>query len=173
MLSNKLSRTSSLIYQLRDHLPIHVLKKIYYAHVYPHLNYCNCIWSNTYQTHLLPLTLIHKRIIRNIAKANFLDHTEPLYSGLKILNIDRIRKLNLSLLMFKQIKYNEFQFPILTQEHNYNTRNRDLLLIPQHRTTLLSNSFTIQAIKVWNKLPQSLKLIDNIRSFKKKVVNFI
>ena len=66
--------------------------------------------------------------------------------------------------MFKKIKYNEFEFPILTQEHLYNTRNRNLLPVPQHRTTLLSNSFTIQAIKIWNQLPQNLKLCDNIRS---------
>ena len=44
MLTNKLSRSSSLIYQLRDYLPINILKNIYYAHIYPHLNYCNPIW---------------------------------------------------------------------------------------------------------------------------------
>ena len=108
MLCNKLARSSSLIYQLRDFLPTYILKKLYYAHVYPHLNYCNVIWSNTYQTHLEPLTLIHKRIIRNIAKADFLQHTEPLYKSLKILKIDEIRKLNLALLMFKQTNFNEY-----------------------------------------------------------------
>ena len=99
MLCNKLSRSSSLLYQLRDFLPTHTLKSIYYAHIYPHLNYFNCIWSNTYRTHLTPLVLTHKKIIRNISKAEFLEHTNPLYQNLKILNIENIRLLNLGLIM--------------------------------------------------------------------------
>ena len=75
--------------------------------------------------------------------------------------------------MFKQTTLNEFAFPIHTQEHNHNTRHRDLLLVPQHRTTLVANSFIVQAIRVWNNLPQHLKLSNNIKIFKKKLVEYL
>ena len=169
MLTNKLSRSSSLLYQLRDYLPINILKKLYYAHVYPYINYCNCIWSNTYQTHLLPLILIHKRIIRNIAKSDFLEHTEPLYKNLNILNVRNIRIMNLAIMMFKQVKNNEYALPILTQAHNYNTRYRENLLIPPHTTTLIALSFKVEGIKIWNNLPNDIKASSNINSFKKKL----
>ena len=166
-------RNTTLIYQLRDFLPTHILKKIYFAHVLPHINYCNCIWSNTFPTHLTPLTLIHKKIIRNLAKADFLEHTQPLYQNLKILNVDNIRKLNLSLLMFKQVKYNEYNIPTVTPDHRYNTRNRELLSIPSHRTTLLSNSFRVQAIRLWNQIPLNIKNSQTISTFKKKMNNYL
>ena len=173
MLCNKLSRSSSLIYQLRNYLPIHILKKLYYAHVYPHINYCNSIWSNTFPTHLQPLVLIHKRIIRNIAKSDFLEHTQPLYHSLKILNIDNIRKLNLSILLYKQTRTNEFAFSIFTQNHAHNTRNRDLLVVPPHRTTLHANSFHIQAVRLWNHLPQDIKNSQSLHILKKKMNKFL
>ena len=173
MLCNRLSRSSSLIYQLRDVLPIYVLKKLYYAHVYPHIHYCNCIWANTYQRHLTPLVLIHKRIIRNIAKAEFLAHTEPLYKNLRILNIDNIRKMNLALMMFKQINTNEFDLTLATPDHQYLTRNRDLLIVPQHRTTLQANSFSIQGIRTWNDIPNGIKESRTLNSFKIKIKKFL
>ena len=139
----------------------------------PHLNYCNVVWSNTYLTHLTPLILIHKRIIRNIAKTDFLHHTEPLYKSLKILNIENIRKLNLALLMFKRTKLNEYEFPIIVPEHDYNTRHRDLLNIPPHRTTLLSNSFVVQSVRLWNKIPHNIKNSPSYDSFKKHVSKFL
>ena len=173
MLCNKLSRTSSLLYQLRDFLPIYILKKIYLAHVLPLINYCNCIWANTFPTHILPLVLIHKRIIRNVSKADFLEHTQPLYKNLKILNIENIRKMNLSTLMFKQLQNNENNIPIHTPLHQYNTRRRELLQIPSHRTTLISNSFYIQATRLWNQLPRHIKFSNSIQTFKKKLKTYL
>ena len=173
MLSNNLSRSSSLIYQLRDYLPIYILKNIYYAHIYPHLNYCNPIWSNTYKIHLSPLITIHKRIIRNIAKAEFLEHTGPLYKNLKILNIDNICKQNLSLLMYKQLKNNEFNLPIHPLNHTHFTRNRGTLIAPQHRTTLYSNSFIVQAVNVWNSISSAIRDAPTINTFKKRIGKYL
>ena len=166
MLCIRLSRSSSLIYQLRDYLPIHVLKKIYYAHVLPHINYCNFIWSHTFQTHLSPHILIHKRTIRNISKADYCAHTEPLYQNLRILNIENIRKLNLALLMLKNRQTNEYNIPMLTPHHHYHTRHREQLLIPLHRTTLHSNSFCIQAVRFWNQIPLEIKDSRTFNTFK-------
>ena len=173
MLCSKLSRSSSLLYQLRDIVPTDVLKSLYYAHVYPHINYCNCIWSNTYQTHLLPLILIHKRIIRNIAKSDFLQHTEPLYKNLRILNVHNIKTLNLSILMYKQLKSNEYDLPILTLDHAYGTRHRENLLIPPHTTTLIANSFKVESVRVWNRLPNNIKVSPSMNSFKNKMKCFL
>ena len=173
MLCNKLARSSALLFQLSDFLPIYILKRLYYAHILPHLNYCNAIWCNTYQTHRTPLILIHKRIIRNIAKAEFLAHTEPLYKNLNILNIDNIRKMNLALLIYKQTKFNEYDFNLETPDHTYNTRQRNDLVIPQHRTTLISNSFLIQSIRLWNQIPQHFKTSLTIPSFKTKMLTFL
>lgn len=57
----KLSRIVALLYKIKDHMPRHVLKIIYNAHVLPILSYCIPIWCNTYPTHLLPLFRLQKK----------------------------------------------------------------------------------------------------------------
>ena len=51
----KLSRLVSMLYRIKEFMPIDVLKTVYNGHVLPHLYYCTPIWCNTYPTHLLPL----------------------------------------------------------------------------------------------------------------------
>ncbi len=47
----KLSRIVSLLYNIKDLMPINVLKTVYNAHALPILRYCMPIWCNTYPTH--------------------------------------------------------------------------------------------------------------------------
>ena len=61
----KLSRTIPLLLKAKHFAPIEVLKCLYYAHIYPHLNYCNPIWSNTYSCHLYHLNVLHKKSHQN------------------------------------------------------------------------------------------------------------
>ena len=58
-LTLKISRHIALLYQIKDLMPSYVLKCIYYAHIYPLLNYCNPIWCITY---LIPLQLQLKKM---------------------------------------------------------------------------------------------------------------
>ena len=46
--------------KIKNYVPNSTLKSIYYALVYPYLNYCNLVWEGTFPTHLHPL-LIHKK----------------------------------------------------------------------------------------------------------------
>ena len=170
-LTNRLARSSSLLYQLRDFVPKSILIKLYYAHIYSHLNYCNVIWANTYKNHISPLVSIHKRIIRNICKTDFLAHTEPLYKELKILRIEDISELNLGIMMYNN--RNRDLIPQLTGEHRYPTIQRNVLRVQRHRLTLYSKSFMKRGITVWNKLPAQIRNSRTLFSFKKNVKKFI
>ena len=57
----KLSRQCGILYKVRDRLSLQVLRLVYYSLIYPHLLYCNIIWSSTYQSHLQPLTILQKK----------------------------------------------------------------------------------------------------------------
>ena len=153
-LTSRLSRNSSIIYCLRDLVPKKILKTLYYSHIYPHLNYCNVIWANTYKSHIDPLIKIQKRIIRNISKADFLAHTQPLFKEHSILPVNDIIELNLGILMYKNISTNVI--PMARVEHRHFTRQRDELRPRRHKLTLYSKSFMKRGFTVWNKL--SLKL---------------
>ena len=123
-LTSRLASLSSLFYRLKDSVPEFVLKCIYHAHVSTILSYCNIIWSNTFESHLLSLIRIQKRIIRNIVRADFLAHTRPIFNHLKIFDIDGLRNLNLAIYFFHN--HHLLAQPLLAN-HNFPTRSRTFL----------------------------------------------
>ena len=160
-----LTRTSSLIFQLKDIMPDFVLKSIYYAHVHSVLSYCNLIWSSAHPTTLKGLVTIQKRIIRNITHSNFDAHTAPLFMSTKILNIDQIKKLNLALYFFKNELENVNQYQ---GNHAYLTRFRNNLRPPIHRTEIFRRSFLFQSVELWNHLSTQIPDLQNMSIIKLK-----
>ena len=122
---------------------------MYHAHVSSIISYCNIIWANTYDNHLTPLIKIQKRIIRNIARADFLAHTEPLFKDLKLLTVDKVKKLALARYFFKNRQ--DLATPLLAN-HQYATRHRNLLRPCVHNRTLFEKSFIYQAPRYWNEI---------------------
>ena len=171
-LTQRLTRTSSLIYQLRDLMPSFVLLNMYHAHVNSVLSYCNIIWPCAHPTTLKSLVTIQKRIIRNVTHSTFDAHTEPLFRETHILNIDQIRKFNLGIYFFKNNLNDLAQFQ---GNHNYLTRHRDNLRPIIHRTSAFHRSFLYQSVKLWN----DLNVINNdlanvnINRFKKLLKSYL
>ena len=173
-LTQRLSRTCALLYRIKDLVPTFVLKNIYHAHVGSLLNYCNIIWANIPETTLNPLKLILKRVIRNIARSEFLAHTKPLFKRLKILDLDNLRKLSLGQYFYRSRNVNEM--PLL-RNHNYLTRHRHILRLPQHRLTRTQQSFVVQAPLIWNEIitnyPPHIKDATTLRAFKRRLKNYL
>ena len=63
---SKISRTTGVLYKLKQFLPRNVLMNIYNATILPHLNYCNIIWGNTYKTKVNKIYILQKRVARLI-----------------------------------------------------------------------------------------------------------
>ena len=172
-LVQRLSRTSSLIYQTKDFLPSFALKTMYNAHVASLLNYCNIIWSGAYTSTLLPLIRLTKRIIRNVTHSQFIAHTNPLFLESKILNLDLLRQYNLALYF---IKYKIYDQDDLQREHDYNTRFRNNLRIPEYHTRLYRQSFLYKGIETFNELNRSpivdLQNILTLTTLKKRLKNY-
>ena len=54
---NKISKSIGILNKLKLSLPVYTIKMIYYASIFPYLNYCNIIWGNTFDIHLNPLDI--------------------------------------------------------------------------------------------------------------------
>ena len=173
-MASRLASISSLIYRVKHIVPQSVQKIMYNAHVSSLLNYCNIIWANTYDCHIHPLTLILKRIIRNITHSEFLAHTEPLFRELRILDIQKTRKLALAMYFYQN---RDEIIQMLTAEHQYMTRHRNRLRPAIHNHTLYEKSFIYQAPKLWNEINHHFQL-DNLnhltpRQFKNKIKHIL
>ena len=140
-ISNKISKTIALLRLLRYIFPKRILKLIYMSLIYSYINYCNLIWGGAYDTVLQPLYILQKKAIRLISNSHYLEHTEPLFKSLELLNIFQIFKLNCLLLVYKCIKNNYFlefknKLHVNSSIHSYNTRINTLLRLPSDKQTL-------------------------------------
>jgi len=89
-LGDKLSRVNGILSKLKNVIPSSILLTIYTSLFQSHLNYGITCWGYNYGSRILKL---QKRAIRNVAKAKYNAHTDPLFKSLKILKLDDIFKL--------------------------------------------------------------------------------
>ncbi len=101
LIMKKVIKSTGIISKIRHFTNFNTLKLVYYALVYPYLTYGNLIWGNTYRKRLQKLINIQKKIIRLMMFKSYSEHSEPLFNGAKILNIEKINDFLTSLFMFR------------------------------------------------------------------------
>ena len=174
-ISNKISKSVAILRYLKFIFPKYILKTIYLTLVYPYLIYCNMIWGTADKTIIKPLILLQKKSIRIICKADFFDHTDPLFKETKLLKIEQIFKLNCAQFIYKCYNtnlFNDFKSELKTHKdiHNYNTRGNSQLRLPFTGLKKCQQSFFHVGINLWNEIPTSIKHANSIVFFKRKLI---
>ena len=165
-ISDKLSKSAGILYRIRDCLTPEARLCFYYSFVYPYLSYNIIIWGKTHAYLLNSLFLLQKRIVRNIAAAPFLAHTNPIFREFSILKLHDIFKYAVCCHMFK-LK-NTFVAP-----HSVNTRSRNLPRTTYHRLTMTQQAVSFTGPTEWNSLPSNIKNIEKFNLFKKELKNYL
>ena len=62
--------------------------------------------------------------------------------------------------------YKNFDLPVFSVYHDYNTRNRSEAVSNFQRLSLTQHSIYFTGPKVWNSIPQIIKSSDSLSSFK-------
>ena len=107
-IKNKVSKSVSILCKVQHYLDHQTLHNLYYTFVYPYLIYGVEIWGNACNVYIDPLIKLQKRCLRIITFFNYLEHTEPLFQTLEILNFKKLVNHRIAVLMFKNSKKNSF-----------------------------------------------------------------
>ena len=102
-IKNKISKSIRILYKVRPYLCIGTLRNLYFSSIYPYpyLIYCNEVWINACSTHIDPIIKLQRRAVRTITFAHYLDHTEPMFMELNILNFKQLVIQRIAILKFK------------------------------------------------------------------------
>ncbi|XP_041475025.1 uncharacterized protein LOC121423667 [Lytechinus variegatus] len=167
-----LSKYVGILYKLKFILPSNILNILYSSLILPHLNYCNCIWGNTYKSRLLKPYILQKKSIRLITKSHMQSASKPLFKKMNILPLHELITLNTLIFMYSvknhifPLKYCNM-FSLNLNVHSYATRQKDNFHVPKVRLSSSLNSLALVGIKKWNQLPTSLKDCSTVSCFKK------
>ena len=160
--------------KLRQYVDIPTLKTLYFSLIYSHLQYCISSWGLAHANAHGPLKKLHKRITRNITNSPYLEHATPLFFKLNLLKIHAICNLEIAKISFqiknKMTLHDSQIFCLATQMHKHHTRlsSKKNYFIPRKRTDFGKKLFSFVGPKVWQIVPNELKLL-NFSQFKRKL----
>ena len=170
----KILRCTSLFYKIRTKIPPKILKDIYFATIYPKINYGIELYANTYFTQLDKLITLNNKILRILQNKPFRSHRADLYAEYNSLPIDLLFKFNVSVLMHKCI-YNKQTLPQVFHNytsqnkivHLHDTRSKNSLHLTQVNTKFGSKAINIIGTKIWNSLPLKITNTASEYTFKR------
>ena len=149
---NKVSKGIGIMYRARNYLTKNSLKSLYFSYIYPYLIYCVEIWGISPQTHLKPLLLLQKKIIRIMTFSTYCAHTDPIFKDLNVLTINKLVIHRIGIMMYK---FNNGLLPTVLNSlykrnneiHQYDTRTKNMF-----RISVGIQSFSSVSAKIWNAL---------------------
>ena len=176
--ANKISRLTGIICKARHFVTRSLLKSIYYALIYPYILYGNVVWATAYQSHLVKIYKLQKKLVRIITFKEYNHSSKPLFDNLKILNVYQINYYTIAMLM-RQFSNNQLPnslkniFRTNEQVHSHNTRSNKKLHKPCIKTNLKKLSISFKGVDIYNSLPSDLKNTQCKSTFKRKLKNYI
>lgn len=165
-LKKKLNTTIYCIWTISTNVSNTAAKLIYHSNFHSHATYGILIWGGT--TELDVIFKLQKKAVRILSGAHYLDTCKPLFRNLKILTIPSAYILA-SLLY---IHNNQEQFTVNSDFHSYNTRRGNDLTIPYHRVNKSQHSTNHLGIKLYNKLPNEIRMYTETK-FKKIIKDIL
>ena len=135
------------------------------------INYCLKVWGSTSKQQLQRVQRLQNFAAKVIdGKAKKYDHVSPILDNLQWLTIRQKINFDLCVMVFKVLHdlIPPWLFNLITvgDRRSRQTRFNNDLYVSRTNTDLGKRSFAVQGPSAWNKLPNHLKEITNINSFK-------
>lgn len=165
-LSKKLNKVIYAFRIIHKYINENVKKVLYYANFESLLRYGIIFWgiSSSVQS----IFVSQKRIIRVLLNMGFRDSCRGKFRELGVLTVYGLYLLECLLYLHR----NKTEFLKNNTNFTYNTRTVDITF-PQHKLSLSEKNPSYMCIKIFNKLPQNMKNIENYKIFKAKTKKFL
>ena len=171
---NKLKRLFHIFYNIRHFLTKDNIKTIYYTLIYSRIKYGIVLFGQAGTLKLKRIQILQNRLLKVLTKNDYRFSTNELHNSLDLLKVDDIAEQEVVTFVHNYFSnrlppvFNDY-FSTLASQHGRNTRNGSKLLkIIGHETDIAASSTKILGAKLWNKLENSLKIIQNVKSFRTK-----
>lgn len=167
------------ISRIRHYITTDACRSLINSAVTSRLDYCNVLLHNLPKTLLGRLQLVQNNCARLITKTPRQDHITPVLIKLHWLPVEYRVKYKVLLYTFKALNGLAPQYICDLVEEYRPTRTlrsstQSLLVVPSCRTaTYGSRSFIVSAPTLWNSLPNELKAVQTLATFKKCLKTYL
>ena len=164
---SKISSANFVINQAKKLLPMNIRMLIYNSLVKSYLEYGILAWGNAKSKEIDKISVIQKKIIRNIYNSKYNAHTDPIYFCLKLLKFEDILQYNSIILMYK---YVNSLLPDSFSEIFGQINQRSLCLKTKKISYKCLETFPKAFLpKFWNSIPMHLKYSTSMKELQSNI----
>lgn len=169
--SKKTSQAIGGLRRIRDYVPQQTAIIIFNSLIKPLFEYCDIVLDNMPITGSTRLQKLQNRAARVITKQGYDTRSVDIRNQLNWKTLSDQRKDHMLIMVFKLLNnlapsYLRDHFET-SENNNYSLRGRKMMcVLPKPRTEFLRRSFAFSGAKIWNELPESIRCIDNLNTFK-------
>jgi hypothetical protein len=167
LLESKLNKAFYLMLMISQSVDFATLRMIYFAYVYSNINYGVIFWGASNNS--LPIFYLQKKIVRLMVRVGRRESCRQIFKDLKLLPLPCIYIFRTILYLHNKIGNHD----TVGKLHTYNTRGRDVLSYPLHRTTAFERTPDYMGIRLYNKLHPDIKSSSTLTQFKKSLFDFL
>ncbi|PNF31582.1 hypothetical protein B7P43_G00791 [Cryptotermes secundus] len=165
---SRISRNLFLLNRLAKLLDLKGRRMLYYGLIFPFLSYGIVVWGNSAKALTKRIFILQKRAVRYTAGLKPLESCRDSFVQLKILTL-------YSMYIFQTILYatNKCNCTVNKQVHTHNTRNKNDYHKWVHNLELYNSKPSVAGCIFYNKLPNSIKQLDNKNQFIRELKNLL
>lgn len=168
----QLKAAAGLIYRLRKTLDQDKLKLLYYAYFHSHMCYLSSFWGISNTKLMKKVSVLQNGVLKTILGVNRRFPTKLLFSKIDVLPLEVLIKSNLVTIIYNHLtnkKPLNTEMVLNNQIHSYGTRIASNFMIPTISTTHYgTKSVHYNAVSLFNKLPDAIKVSPSVTIFKKR-----
>jgi len=146
---------------IRNYLTVKMKRSLYFEVVHSHLGYLSHVWGYCNDGDLQRLVVIQKRSIKILFKLHPSTPSVDGYSSLKIVPVNKLIKIKSALHLVKNFSSpcSDLSALMGVDIHNYLTRNRHMLQVPEIplSATYGTNIILNQAVFCYKKIPLNIR----------------
>ena len=162
-IGSKISKSIGIFYKIRDFLPTHILRNLYYSFIHPYINYALESWYASFKTDSNKIFVLQKKAIRCIYELPYNSHTAEYFIRARILKLEDLYVYNLGLIMYKTLKFDVYEsigvrLVQVSSIHSINTRQREAYATPRYTRSKSQRCVLYSGITVLNKYNQILDI---------------
>jgi hypothetical protein len=152
-----LNKAYFIIKTLKETTSYNIIRLIYHSYFQSRLKYGIIFWGTGNDS--IKVFQIQKKVIRLIAGVNKRTSCRSIFRQYKILTLPSLY-IFVTLCFIKQLKDT---LECHSQKYHYNTRGKNKLYIRVCKTALLQNNVLNMASRVYNKLPERIRILEVLK----------
>lgn len=167
-----MGKINSGIYALKRLVPfceLKVLKDVFHALIQSHVSYGISVYGGTANQNLNKILIGQKRALRAMLDFKNNESVKQHFGNLEILTVYGLYILEC--IMF--VKNNTKNYITHKDIHNYDTRNRNNLILPQHNLEIAKKKTSYNGIKFLSVIPKYIRDINDNKKFRGLLKEFL